>query len=115
MKLEVEMYCYDKTNRKLGIGKIVGFIENNNAVIEYKKSVVLTSMGNIVASHKPIDLVETGDYVNGIEVTEIMIKMRGEQGIFGLPDCYGMFVGEIHIRSIVTKEQFDSMKYVVGE
>lgn len=30
MELEVGMYCYNKTNRKLGIGKIIDFQRNNN-------------------------------------------------------------------------------------
>ena len=60
-----------------------------------------------------IGLIKVGDYVNGEKVTETMIKMRDEQGVFGLPDHYRMFVDEIHIKSVVTKEQFESMKYIV--
>lgn len=60
-----------------------------------------------------IDLIEVGDYVNGEKVTETMIKMRDEHGVFGLPDHYRTFVDEIHIKSVVTKEQFNSLKYVV--
>jgi hypothetical protein len=62
-----------------------------------------------------IDLIEVGDYVNGEKVTPLMIKMRDEQGIFGLPDHYKMYVEEIPIKSIVTKEQFESMRYKVQE
>lgn len=65
------------------------------------------------ASFNLIDLIEVGDYVNGEKVTETMIKMRDEQGVFGLPDHYRTFVDEIHIKSVVTKEQFNSCKYVV--
>ena len=43
-----------------------------------------------------------------------MIKMRDEQGVFGLPDNYKMFVEEISIKTIVTKEQFFNMEYKVG-
>lgn len=60
-----------------------------------------------------IGLIKVGDYVNGEKVTETMIKMRDEQGVFGLPDHYRMFVDEIHIKSVVTREQFESMKYIV--
>ena len=33
MKLELGMYCYDKTNRKYGIGKIAGIEEHQNYII----------------------------------------------------------------------------------
>lgn len=60
-----------------------------------------------------IDLIEVGDYVNGDKVTEEMIKMRDEQGVFGLPDKHRVFIDEIKVKNIVTKEQFNSVKYEV--
>ena len=60
-----------------------------------------------------IDLIEVGDYVNGDKVTEEMIKMRDEQGVFGLPDKHRVFIDEIKVKNIVTKEQFASVKYEV--
>lgn len=60
-----------------------------------------------------IDLIEVGDYVNGDKVTEEMIKMRDKQGVFGLPDKHRVFIDEIKVKNIVTKEQFSSMKYEV--
>ena len=65
------------------------------------------------ASFNLIDLIEIGDYVNGEKVTETMIRMRDEQGVFGLPDHYRTFVDEIHIKSVLTKEQFKAREYVV--
>ena len=126
MKLEVGMYCYDKSNRKLGIGKIIEFRKNNNAVIEYKSGAVLISIGNIVARHKPIDLVEVGDYVNGYKIEEVNNNLNEHKGICNCLDTYLWCVNELDkfeeieifendIKSIVTKEQFNSMKYVVGE
>lgn len=118
MNLEVGMYCYNKINRKSGIGKIVGFRENNNAVIEYKSGVVLTSIGNIVASYRLINLIEKGDYVNGYLVN-FVYKPNGEE-VFRIEIERDTLKGHIitkseNIKSIVTKEQFNSMKYVVGE
>lgn len=60
-----------------------------------------------------IDLIEVGDYVNGDKVTEEMIKMRDKQGVFGLPDKHRVFIDEIKVKNIVTKEQFASVKYEV--
>ena len=67
----------------------------------------------IKASYNLIDLIEVGDYVNGDKVTEEMIKMRDKQGVFGLPDKHRVFIDEIKVKNIVTKEQFDSVKYEV--
>ena len=64
------------------------------------------------ASHSLIDLIEVGDYVNGKKVID-----KWEE-----PDWYGYFIkldGETEIptirviESIVTKEQFENMKYEV--
>ena len=65
------------------------------------------------ASFDITDLIEIGDYVNGDKVTEEMIKMRDEQGVFGLPDKNKVFIDEIKVKNIVTKEQFASVKYEV--
>ena len=63
-----------------------------------------------IKSHSPniIDLIEEGDYVNGS-----IVERAGEMlGFYS----GGFFLGlkRIGIYSIVTKEQFDSMKYIVG-
>ena len=114
MKIEKGMYCYDKTNRKVGIGKIIGFLERNNVLIEYKNNVNFVSKGNVVASFNLIDLIEVGDYVNGEKVTsaEPVDKKDIERYLgFGYYDYY------IHnsedIKDIVTKEQFEASKYIV--
>lgn len=67
-----------------------------------------------LASEVIANVIKSGDYVNGVLVTETMIKMRDEQGVFGLPDKYEMFVEEIPVKKIVTKEQFANMEYEVG-
>ena len=67
----------------------------------------------IKASYNLIDLIEVGDYVNGDKVTEEMIKMRDKQGVFGLPDKHRVFIDEIKVKNIVTKEMFNSVKYEV--
>lgn len=119
MNLEVGMYCYDKIHRELGIGKIIEFRRNNNAVIKYKNGCVLTSIGNIIASHKLIDLIETGDIVEwkfGLTyLNEVFIDDNGEKCVFtdAIQDYFNL--KNDFIKSIVTKEQFNSMKYEVGE
>ena len=61
-------------------------------------------------SPNPINIIEEGDYVNGSIVVEILhgdsviVENYGEEQIF-----------ENGIKSIVTKEQFESVSYKVGE
>ena len=109
MNLEIGMYCYDKSNRKSGIGKIIEFRKNNNAVIEYKSGVVLISVGNIIASHNLIDLIEVGDYVNGLPVIHNAKNNGGNIIIVVNGNAYT----ELEIRDIVTKEQMESIAYEV--
>ena len=75
---------------------------------------LIISEENIIkSSENIIDLIEAGDYVNGDKVTEEMIKMRDKQGVFGLPDKHRVFIDEIKVKNIVTKEQFAFVKYEV--
>ena len=114
MKLEVGMYCYNKTNRKLGMGQIIEFRENNNVVVEYKNGRVLISMGNIEASHDLADLIKVGDYVNSGLVCHV--EKDEDDRIWIYTNCnykYGFLENEIE--DVVLKEQFDSMKYEVSD
>lgn len=119
MKIEEGMYCYNKINRKSGIGKIVGFRENNNAIIKYISDITILSIGNIVASYKLIDLIEEGDYVNGYKVLDILkgfkilvdkLELNTYDGNYYLKQ----FTNN-EIKSIVTKEQFENNCYNVEE
>lgn len=59
-----------------------------------------------------IDLIEVGDYVNGKEITGV------DEYTKQLTYEYGettMYIGSENIKSIVTKEQFESMEYKVKE
>lgn len=124
MKLEVGMYCYNKTNRKLGIGKIKRFGINNNVLIIYKNNIELVSKGNVTASFNIIDLIEIGDYVNGSEVWRFENKYNAEDNKFisvGIvtENCYldytDSWILEKDIKTIVTKEQFKNMEYKIGD
>ena len=125
MKLEVGMYVRTK----------YGIIEKIEDVLEFdgtdyylnsfhtavkvdKENDVAGSKGQITrASFNIRDLIEVGDYVNGHLVTKI-----SKDGFIWLEgyDIYGTwnyvdFINEWgdNIKSIVTKEQFESMKYEV--
>ena len=111
MKLEVGMYVRTKHN---GIKKINGL---------YSKAIFTDTYIRIEnkdiskASHNIIDLIEVGDYVNGHQVYDIGID---EIKYLDLDVCGEIhfpsetFVNDGDIKSIVTKEQFESMSYRVG-
>lgn len=61
-------------------------------------------------SYNPIDLIEIGDYVNGVEVEEINDK---EIMLVDTHLWIDKKVANRLIESIVTKEQFNSVKYEV--
>ena len=118
MKSEVGMYCYNKTNRQLGIGKIISFQNNNNVNIKYKNDIELVSIGNVIASFNVIDILEAGDYVNGDRVNGVVIN---EFSSYVILEGVGHYVEDLEtveakdIETIVTKEQFEQMAYKVGE
>ena len=65
-------------------------------------------------SYNSIDLIEVGDYVNGKEVTEILTDEHGNvTDIAYLEEVEGQVYSLQPIKNIVTKEQFESIKYEV--
>ena len=66
------------------------------------------------ASHNIIDLIEVGDYVNGEIVTKAVLD-EIECKYIELNYTYNKRgIREKDIKSIVTKEQFESMSYKLG-
>ena len=116
MKLEVGMYCYNKTNRKLGIGKIISFPIKNNVNIKYKNNIETISIENVEASHNILDLIEVGDYVNGYKVSfkgnDYKPFVQCDYPVQeGTTNHYRFY--EETIYSIVTKEQMEAIQYKV--
>ena len=66
----------------------------------------------IKASHNLIDLIELGDYVNGLAVTRICVDEETEKKHLNMYGSLSEWENE-DIKSIVTKEQFESIKYEV--
>lgn len=78
-----------------------------------------TVLKEITKKHSPniIDLIEEGDYVNGYKVFQkegTLLTTKGDginrSGYIIPISQYGE-----DIKSIVTKEQFEQMKYIVGD
>ena len=96
-KLEVGMYVRTKK------GTIYKFDTNNSMAKNGAKKYMVNCSYNI------IDLIEVGDYVNGFyveDVKETFVNVATGSNYFQSPS-----INEEDIKSIVTKEQFESMKY----
>lgn len=115
MKLEVGQFARLKSgySDELGIGKI-DFVANCGvATIDFKNKKLGVFVEDIKkVSYNIIDILEVGDYVNGVEVINIdneWITMSDMQVPILKSIANGM------IETIVTKEQFEQMAYKVGE
>ena len=111
MKLEVGMYVRTKD------GKIAKFIkydeeDKEELVTDYYEYSTIWIKDVIKASYNIIDLIEIGDYVNGREVIDI--KLKCDETIKCLI-THGYDITNEMIKSIVTKEQFESMSYKLGD
>ena len=90
------------------IGKVIGI----HTIEKYKYHYISTFVcyeTEDITKHSPniIDLIEVGDYVNG-ELVASVGDGRVEIG-------EGHTLSNEKIESVVTKEQFNSMKYIVKE
>ena len=113
-----KIYKQNETNdthiqlNRMGTGKSVFILDKNETLLNSKGEVIKSSP-NI------IDLIEVGDYVNG----EQIIDIRSDDNInnekllyYYIPSDYGEdCFREQDIKSIVTKEQFESMEYKINE
>lgn len=103
-----EVINKDYNEPDYGVDKIVINIEEVEDTIYmepflYKEDIIKSSP-NI------IDLIEVGDYVNGLKVQEVNNEIKGFGTIVFDKDNSIM---EDYIYSIVTKEQFKNMEYEV--
>lgn len=117
-KLEVGMYCYNKTNRKLGIGEIISFQRNNNVNIRYKNDIELVSIGNVIASNNVIDLIKPKDIILGkdgklyqcwkVYKDYVFTYSKNKQG-------QTITLVDYQIDRVMCYEQFESMSYKLGD
>lgn len=110
---EISIYDLELSNMYLMTNPLVEDTTNEIDTHFGDEKIIKISSPNI------IDLIEVGDYVNGCEVRDI--------SYYGVPNsktlleldkwlgnCYKKIANE-DIKSIVTKECFESMEYKVGE
>lgn len=117
MELKEGMYArIDNDFRSIcvGIGKITK-IAGDIVYVQKREDMSVFCFKDQIekASFNLINLVEVGDYINGEKVTsaEAVYEMDNERYLgFGNYDRY--ICESKQIKNIVTKEQFDLMKYV---
>lgn len=120
MKIELKENMYVRT--KDGIIAKVDYIDDNTIFFDkdlyktYSDSIDFLEKDNleriVKASYNIIDILEKGDYANGVEVTNIddeWITMSDMQVPILKSIANGM------IKSVITHEQMEQMKYKVGE
>lgn len=125
MKLEIGMYV--RTN--------YGIIEKIEDVLEFdgtdyylnsfhtavkldKETNAAGSKGKVIkASYNIIDLIEEGDYVNDYKILDMVDVKDSNEKAFTIFQHKGTdtiyFYSNEDIKSIVTKEQFESIQYVI--
>ena len=118
MKLEVGMYV--RTNDGY-INKIKN-VNQYNVLVDgrdlFGEELNIPNNEIVKASHNIIDLIEAGDYVNGLQVIEVREHLHNDieiiltNGEFNW--SFSKNESDYKIKSIVTKEQFESMSYKIN-
>jgi len=87
----------------------------------FEKSMIIkpNSLEKFIIKSSPniIDLIEVGDYVNGYKITDYteIDKYNDEKILYADLSSEYIAIHENEIKSIVTKEMFESMEYKVVE
>ena len=107
----------DYVRTKDGIKKVLKYTynekyENGHCVWFDNKDYGILYTDEEVNKMKPspdiIDLIQEGDYINGYKVAEV-----SKNGVSYMEETEGQLYDIGNIKSIVTKEQFESMQYEV--
>lgn len=110
MELKVGMYVRTDLGE---IGKVTSVSNEDMSEFglrgQFYNSEPFLKGNEIKASENILDLIEPGDYVNGLPVVHNARDNGGNIVIVINGNAYN----EKEIKSVVTKEQFDSVKYEV--
>lgn len=117
MKLKVGMYVRLNCNYELGIGKTIGEIDEDNFIkTKFKDDFECPLPTYMItkASHNIIDLIEDDDLIKFKIYGELFICKVYNKSLINY-DGEVFDLEELDIVSILTKEQYESMSYKVGE
>ena len=128
--LDVEMYVRTKNHNGFpgGIGKIKKIEDDEKHKTSWitldrsldgrsflvMKQEIVKASHTLLGNDKEPCLIESGDYVNGYLVLNVL-DFNDNTRILSLERIYDNKITEEDIKSIVTKEQFESMKYSLEE
>lgn len=114
MKLEVGMYVRTEL---YSISRIIDIEDLEWVEIDKNKGYLIHRDTILKASHNIIDLIEVGDYVNGLRVVEVREHLHNDIEIIlsngEFQWSFSKNESDYDIKSIVTKEQFESAQYKV--
>ena len=119
MQIEVGEFVRDCDGIIIKVNEIQEYKEDDD--IWYEETTLKGTWKSMVVKHSKniIDLIEVGDYVNGYKVTKVGKYssdypdfMIGETYI-GIENKEYWIYEEEKIKSIVTKEQFKSVEYII--
>ena len=124
---EIKVGDYARTKPEGFLGRIINIKDEYDGTWYYMDNGYAKRRESIKCSFNIIDLIEKGDFVNGYEVDEY--DGYDEEGNYfendlGIPiyddanmDCVVEYrpIRLMKIKSIVTKEQFKAMEYVIKE
>ena len=116
MELKPNMYVRLNCNYALGIGKTIGEIDEDNFIKTKFKDGFECSLPTYMikkASHNIIDLIEVGDVITTNNLCGEVTKIDIENNKIWIACCDYETCRIEDVKSIVTKEQFESMKYEV--
>lgn len=82
--------------------------------LENEEISVINKFGEIVKQEENIkDLIIEKDYVNGMEVYKGKVTSGTERLLLGNHIIHGMALEVVKIKTIVTKERFEEIEYIV--
>lgn len=126
--MEIKVKKYVRTESGF-IGKVIQVYKQNgllDRILLDSRTIYCEDEGIIKHSNNLIDLIEIGDYVNGEKVIDIFeIYNKNEEQIgrkllteYRMAQYKGTdlkyYLYQDDIKDIVTREQFNSRKYIVG-
>ena len=117
-KLEPNMYVRLNCNYALGIGKTIGEIDEDNFIKTKFKDGFECSLPTYMikkASRNIVDLIEVGDIITTNNLCGEVTKIDIENNKIWIACCDYETCRIEDVKSIVTKEQMESMSYKVGE
>jgi len=112
-------FDYHRVSIPIQIAKIteIHYDSENDSVCYSTDVGLVISESNLVTEPSPdiIDLIQKGDFINGDQILMVEVsKLDGIKRAFNCEYETCCYKNET-IKSVVTKEQFESMEYKIGE